>query len=298
MELRHLRSFVAVAEELHFGRAAQRLFLVQPALSKQISALERELEVSLLARDKRQVVLTDAGRALLDDARLVLAQADGASRRARAAGRGTSGELRIGFIAPALYDLLPSVLRRFRHHHPDVRLTLTEMHNQQAVDAVRARRVQVALLRLPIEPVSGMSLAPVCTEDVVLAVPHDDPMAARETVALSELAGRDLVLIARSLEPELHDYYVSQCAAAGFAARVGYEVDRTHVALGLVASGLGVCFVPASARRVAPPGVTCLPLRDAPMRLRMAAAWTGEDDPVLGNFLALCPTGDPVPAAP
>ena len=177
MELRHLRSFVALAEELHFGRAAQRVFLAQPALSKQISALEKELAVSLFERDKRQVVLTTAGAALLEDARRLLTQADGAVERARSAGRGATGILRIGFIAPALYDLLPPVLRVFRARHPGVRLALEEMHNIEAVNAVRSRYVQLAFVRLPIEPVSEISLVTVRSEPVMLAVPEGSALA-------------------------------------------------------------------------------------------------------------------------
>ncbi|GAA1297755.1 LysR family transcriptional regulator [Pseudonocardia xinjiangensis] len=288
MELRHLRSFVALAEELHFGRAAQRVFVAQPALSKQISALEKELGVLLFERDKRQVVLTTAGVALLEDARRLLTQADGAVERARSAGRGSTGMLRVGFIAPALYDLLPPVLRAFRVRHPGVRLALEEMHNIEAVNAVRSRRVHIAFVRLPIEPVSELSLVTVRSEPVMLAVPEGSRLADREAVHLAELADTDLILIARSQEPELHDYYVAQCAAAGFSARISHEVDRTHVAIGLVASGLGVCFVPRSGRRVAQPGVVCVPLLGTRMRLTMAAAWLGDPDPLVRNFLALC----------
>ena len=196
-------------------------------------------------------------------------------------GRGTTGVLRVGFVAPALYDLLPPVLRSFRARHPGVRLGLEEMHNIEAVNAVRSRRVQIAFVRLPIEPVSELSLVTVRSEPVMLAVPEGSRLADREAVHLTELADTDIILIARSREPELHDYYVTQCAAAGFSPRITHEVDRTHVAIGLVASGLGVCFVPRSGRRVAQ-------LLGTQMRLTMAAAWLGEPDPLVRNFLALC----------
>lgn len=291
VELRHLRSFLAVAEELHFGRAAKRLFIVQSALSRQISALERELDVTLLERDRHRVDLTPAGHALLEDVRQLLGHADEATRRARAAGRGTTGTLRLGFIAPALYAVLPPLLRTFRARNPEVRLILEEMHNQQAVDGVRHRRVQVALVRLPVRQSPDLRLQPVQSEEVLLAVPEDHRLAGRPEVALAELADTDLILIARGLEPELHDYYTSACADAGFTARVAHEVDRTHVAMGLVASGLGAAFVPASARRVAQPGVALVPLTGSELRLRIAAAWNDATDPVLARFLDLCPGG-------
>ncbi|WP_255622613.1 LysR family transcriptional regulator [Pseudonocardia sp. DSM 110487] len=289
--MRHLRSFLAVAEELHFGRAAKRLFLVQSALSRQISALERELDVALLERDRHHVNLTPAGRALLEDVRQLLGHADETTRRARAAGRGTAGTLRLGFIAPALYAVLPPLLRAFRARNPEVRLVLEEMHNQQAVESIRTRRVQVALVRLPVGQSTDLHLRPIHSEEVLLAVPEDHRLAGRSDVPLGDLADTDLILIARGLEPELHDYYTSACAEAGFAARVAHEVDRTHVALGLVASGLGAAFVPASARRVAQPGVVLVRLTGAELRLRMAAAWTDAADPVLARFLDLCPDG-------
>ena len=292
VELRHLRSFLAVAEELHFGRAAKRLFIVQSALSRQISALERELDVTLLERDRHRVDLTPAGRALLDDVRQLLGHADAATRRARAAGRGTTGTLRLGFIAPALYAVLPPLLRAFRARNPGVRLVLEEMHNQQAVDGVRNRRIQVGLVRLPVRQSPDLRLRPVQSEEVLLAVAEDHRLAGRPEVALAELADTDLILIARGLEPELHDYYTSACAEAGFTARVAHEVDRTHVALGLVASGLGAAFVPGSARRVAQPGVALVPLTGTELRLRIGAAWNDGTDPVLARFLDLCPGGE------
>lgn len=290
MELRLLRSFVAIAEELHFGRAAARLFIVQPALSKQIAALERELDVVLLERDRRQVVLTAAGRALLDDARRILAATDAAAGRARAAGRGTVGVLRLAFIAPVLYELLPEVLRSFRATHPEVRLELSEMHNREAVDAVLARRVAAAFVRLPAAGAADLHVLPVRSEPLCVAVPREDPLAARDRIEVADLRDVDLVLIGRDREPELHDAYVALCAAAGFTVRVAHEVDRTHVAVGLVACGLGVAVVPESARRAADPDVIYLPLDEPRARLVTGVAWR-DDDPVLARFLAHVPRG-------
>jgi DNA-binding transcriptional LysR family regulator len=290
VELRHLRSFVVVAEELHFGRAAARLFVVQPALSKQIAALERELDVVLLERDRHGVALTTAGRALLDDARRVLAQADAAVERAQAAGRGTTGTLRIGFIAPVLYDLLPGLLRPFRARYPDVRLVLEEMHNREAVHGVLGGRAQVAFVRLPVPPEPDLRVRPVRSEGLAVAVPAGSPLADGDApLRLADLADQDLVLIGRAQEPELHESYLALCAAQGFTPRVAHEVDRTHVAVGLVACGLGVALVPRSALRVAHPDVAYRPLDDPTARLTVGVAWRDEEDPVVANFLALCP---------
>ena len=286
MELRHLRSFVAVAEELHFGRAATRTFVAQPALSKQIAALERELDVRLFVRDRRQVALTAAGRTLLSDARRLLAQSDAAGDRARAAGRGATGTLRLGFIAPALYALLPPLLRGFRARYPEVGLVLEEMHNREAVDAVLGQRVAAAFVRIPVAADPELRVDAVHAEGLVVAVAEDDPLAARETLAVGDLAGRDLILIGRSQEPELHDFYVTLCAAHGFSPRIAHEVDRTHVGVGLVACGLGLAVVPASAQRVAPPGVAYRPLDEPTARLEIGLARRVDaDDPVLANMV-------------
>ncbi|MHC1561006.1 LysR family transcriptional regulator [Actinomycetospora sp. C-140] len=294
MELRHLRSFVVVAEELHFGRAAARLFVVQPALSKQIAALERELDVVLLERDRHGVALTTAGRALLEDARRVLAQADAAVGRAQAAGRGTTGTLRLGFIAPVLYDLLPGLLRPFRARYPDVRLVLEEMHNREAVQGVLGGRVQVAFVRLPVSPEPDLRVRPVRSEGLAVAVPAASALAGGDgALRVADLADEDLVLIGRAQEPELHDSYLALCAAHGFSPRVAHEVDRTHVAVGLVACGLGVALVPRSALRVAHPDVVYRPLEEPTARLTVGVAWRGPDeDPVVANFLALCPAAE------
>jgi DNA-binding transcriptional LysR family regulator len=290
VELRHLRSFVVVAEELHFGRAAARLFVVQPALSKQIAALERELDVVLLERDRHGVSLTTAGRALLEDARRVLAQADAAVGRAQAAGRGATGTLRLGFIAPVLYDLLPGLLRPFRARWPDVRLVLEEMHNREAVLGVLGGRVQLAFVRLPVPPEPDLRVRPVRSEGLAVAVPAGSPLADGDgPLHVADLADQDLVLIGRDREPELHDSYLALCAAHGVTPRVAHEVDRTHVAVGLVACGLGVALVPRSARRVAHPDVAYRPLEDPTARLTVGVAWRDEQDPVVANFLALCP---------
>lgn len=290
MELRHLRYFVAVAEELHFGRAAERLFIVQPALSKQISVLEKELGVTLFERSKRHVQITPAGEALLQDARQMLAQAEGAVQRAKQASTGQAGVLRIGFIAPALYELLPRALRAFRAACPDVHLVLEELHNRESLDGVLNRGLHLAVVRLPVPARDGLLVVPVSEEPVVVAMSADNPLALLPEVGLSDLQHENIILIARALEPELYDRYISACLTAGFSPRVAHEVDRTHVAVGLVASGLGVCFVPASAMLMAHPHVAYRPLAAPNPGITLGVVWArGEVPPVLRTFLALRP---------
>ncbi|MGY1638854.1 LysR substrate-binding domain-containing protein [Geodermatophilus sp. SYSU D00742] len=293
MELRHLRYFVSVAEELHFRRAAQKLHIVQPALSKQISALEHELGVQLLDRDRRGVSLTEAGRVFLAEAVEVLARADGAVDRARAVVRGEVGRLAIGFIQPALADLLPRSLRVFRRHHPGVVLSLSEATSRTALEGVTDRSLQLAFVRLPVAPRPELRTEVVSEEPVLLVVPRGHRLAGRSSVRLEEIAGEEVILVGRSVEPGLHDYYVTACNRAGFSPRVAHEVSSTSIALGLVAGGLGVAFAPASARLAAQVTVAYVPLEDGDLTLTMGALWRAGPRPaVLENFLALRPWED------
>ena len=249
MELRHLRYFIAVAEELHFGKAAQRLHIVQPALSKQISLLEKELGVQLLERSKRHVQLTDAGAAFLEDARKTIAAAEMALERAHLAGRGETGVLRIGFIAPAVYHLLPRTLRAYRTHFPGVRLRLSEVSNRSAIDGVSNGNLDIAFVRLPIEDDRRLCRVTVSEEPVIIALPADHALARQAAVDLRSLAEESFVMISRAQEPALYDHYVAWCLESGFSPRVVHEVDRTHVAVGLVAGGLAPRSCPPAPRR-------------------------------------------------
>ena len=288
MELRHLRYFAAVAEELHFGRAAARLHIVQPALSKQISLLEAELGVRLLRRNRRRVELTEAGRAFLADARRVLAQADLAVAHAAAAARGESGVLVVGFIPPALNSVLPAVLSRYRDRCPGVRLVLRESTNRTALEGVLAERIHIAFVRVPYGD-CGLPGEVVHDEPVAVALPAGHPLAGREVVPLAALRDEDFVMIPRLQEPELHEYYLARCADAGFSPRMVHEASTTLVAVGLVASGAGVAFVPASTAVMARGGVAYRPLGSPAPRLRLAAVWQRDPGPVLQSLLELRP---------
>lgn len=290
MELRHLRYFVAVAQTLHYRKAAEQLHIVQPALSKQISSLEGELGLQLLERDRRHVTLTEAGKAFLEEAIAVLAQADGAKARAIAVSKGQMGHLSIGFIQPALADLLPRALRRFRREYPDVRIRLAELTNRQAVERVSDRSVHCAFVRLPVDRRGTLTTEPISSQDVSLAIPEGHPLSARESVAVADLADEDFILIDRRVEPQLHDYYVSLCNESGFSPRVAHEVSSTWVALGLIAGGLGIGFAPASAKLTGQQGVAHRPLVGAVPRLNIGLIWDEKACPeVLANFLRMRP---------
>lgn len=288
MELRHLRYFVAVAEELHFGRAAQRLHIVQPALSKQVAALEKELGVELLERTKRRVRLTEAGAVFLEEARQLLAHTDLAAQRVRSVASGESGVLSIGFIPPALNSVVPVALRAFRQRCPDVRLVLRESSNQVAVDGVLNNELHVAFVRLPIGT-SILRCETVLEEPVVLVVPDGHPLACREEVPLAAVADDAFVVIPRAQEPILYDYNVALCLEAGFSPRIMHEVNHTLVAVGLVAGGVGVALVPASTQRVARPGVRYLRIQRPAARFQLGLVWQPEPAPVVAAFLGTRP---------
>jgi DNA-binding transcriptional LysR family regulator len=241
MELRHLRYFVAVAEELHFGRAAKRLRISQPPLSQQIAALERELGVKLFERGWR-TALTHAGRMMLPEARATLAQAERAARRARSADRGEIGSLSIGFVRSATYRALPVSLRAFRDKVPDVELSLHSLSTLGQLDAFEEGRIDVGFLfRLPRQPMSDwLSLRTVSREPLVAGLPEGHPSARKEKVPLGDLWRDRLLVWARSAGAGTFDRIMALCREAGFSPERVQELSHWQTIAQLVAAGVGV----------------------------------------------------------
>ena len=244
MELRHLRYFVAVAEELHFGRAAERLHMAQPPLSRQIRDLEREIGAELFNRVPRGAELTDAGVAFLPEARLTLAQAERAQRAAQRAARGEAGRLRVGFVeAAADSAVLPDVLGFFRLHLPDVGVSLFEMDAVQQADALRTGRIDLGVLHsVPPDAAQWLRVEPVYAEPMVAALTHGHRLAARARVALGDLAAEAFVFFPRPAAPVLYDALIARCRTAGFSPRVMQEATGWHTLAGLVAAGVGTAL--------------------------------------------------------
>jgi DNA-binding transcriptional LysR family regulator len=261
MELRHLRYFVAVAEELHFRRAAERLHIAQPAVSEQIRKLEGELGVPLFIRSQRSVSLTEGGAALLDEARRVLSQADIAQRCAREAHQRSVGRLRIGYLPDAVPTELPLLLRRFSASIPGVRVTLVTGAARTLLDDVRAERLDLAVACLP-APVSDLRVVKLGREGTVAAVPVGHFCANQARVALSGLEHTPLVLLTRALNPAFHDGVLGACREAGIApALIEIAEPAVEQVLLAVASGAGIALLPASAEaRFSTPGVRFVPL--------------------------------------
>jgi DNA-binding transcriptional LysR family regulator len=285
MELRHLRYFVAVAEELHFGRAAIRLHMAQPPLSQQIRQLEEEIGVTLLDRTKRRVELTPAGRAFLEEARRTLGQAERAVRTAQRASRGETGHLAIGFVPTADLDVLPRVLALWRTRFPDVEVELYALSPGQQVEALREGRIQVGLLRPPIDD-AGLTVEPIHREPLVAALPERHPLARRARIRLGDLHADAMILFPRDSSPSRYDMLVGVCRYAGFAPRVVHGEYTLPTNLALIAAGLGVTLLPASIRNLQRTGVVYRPLMPPVPELEMAVAYGREErSPVLPAFL-------------
>ena len=262
MELRHLRYFVAVAEEGHVTRAAERLGIQQPPLSQQIHALERELDAQLFRRLPRGVELTPAGRTLLDEARVILARADEAVAATRRAAQGEAGRVGIGFTSSAsFHPFVPRAIRAFREAHPLVALALEESGTTELVAALRAQAIDAAFVRSPVGESADLFVRPLLEEPMVAALPSGHALAgAGAPLPLGSLAGETFILYRRPVGPGLHDAIIAACSRAGFSPTNGQEAPRMLSTLSLVAAGLGVTVVPASMSRLEAEGVVYRPI--------------------------------------
>ncbi|TEQ11592.1 LysR family transcriptional regulator [Pseudomonas aeruginosa] len=264
MELRHLRYFIAVAEELHFGRAAERLGISQPPLSQQIQVLEEEIGARLFERTNRRVELTDAGRLFLDESRQVLAQVDKAVLLARRAHLGELGELKIGFTSSAPFtSTIPSSIHAFRKAYPDVHLDLQEMSSRQVLKALLEESLQVGVIR-PLALPDAVHWVELFREPLVAVLRADHPLAAgsEDGLAIAALAEEPFVFFPRSYGTGLYDQVIALTRQAGFSPRIAQEASEAMTIIGLVSAGLGVSILPASFRRTRVDGVVYRTLSD------------------------------------
>ncbi len=285
MELRQLRYFVAVAEELHFRRAAARLHISQPPLSQQIHALESEMGTQLLARTRRRVELTPAGEAFLRDARALLAELDGAVATAQRIGAGQTGRLRINFVGSALLSIVPGAVQRFRAARPSVEVEIRERPTVDQIRAVASGVVDVGLVRPPVDDLDELTSELVLRERMVAALPSGHPLAARGRVPLRRLAAEPLVLFPRGQAPGFHDLLIGSLSATGTTPIVAQYAPEMTTIIGLVAAGIGLTLVPASVARLALDGVTYRPVPGAPVSELLAIARAGDDAPLVRAFI-------------
>jgi DNA-binding transcriptional LysR family regulator len=289
MELRHLRYFVAVAEEKHITRAAERLGMQQPPLSQQIRALERELDVQLLRRKPRGVELTDAGSAFLADARAILSHIDHAFATTKRTARGEQGEVVVGFTSSApFHPFVPRIIRAYRDAFPRVSLTLEEGGTTELIDDLRNERIDAAFIRTAIANQEGIVVSTLLQEAMIVALPRGHALSRHKSaLALQALAGETFIVYRRRSGPGLYDAILAACNAAGFSPRIGQEAPRIVATLNLVAAGLGISLVPESLQRMHMDGVVFRRLTGAaqPKAPLYLASRRGETSAPVRRFL-------------
>jgi DNA-binding transcriptional LysR family regulator len=270
VDARLWRSFTTVAEELHYGRAAERLHITQPALSRQIRDLERVLGITLFDRTSRRVVLSRAGQAVLGQARRALAESDRAVRLARLAAHGDWGELAIAVLPAVALALLPAIIRAHRDAHPAIGVTISESFDDEQLAALTAGRIDAGFLRAAAAP-PGLYLETLLTEPVLAGLPAGHRLARHNRIALSELAGEPFVFFPRHRSVLAYDQFIASCRAAGFSPAIVQEASGIS-ALGLVAAGLGVTVVAASYQALSLDGVRFVPVIGHQLTLQVAWA--------------------------
>ncbi|MGE4553738.1 MAG: LysR family transcriptional regulator [Desulfovibrionaceae bacterium] len=290
MELRHLRYFLAVAEELHFGRAAARCHLAQPPLSQQIKDLEREVGAELFRRNSRNVALTPAGEALLAHARAALREAERGAEAARAAAAGTAGRLDLGFVNPAMDGFLSRAIAAFRREAPDVRLTLHELGSREQLEALRAGRLHAGFIRLAGQDVSGLAHEVLHRDRYVAALPRGHRLTKLKRVPLAELAREPLILYPRDTGPALYDAMLAALRTALPPGHPGpaiaQEARSKHTTLSLVAAGLGVALVPGGIQVWRREGVVLREVAGALPDIELAVVRPEPEPPALARLLA------------
>ncbi len=261
MNLRRLRYFIAVADELHFGRAAKRLHMAQPPLSQQIRQLEAELGVTLFERSTRRVTLTDAGRLFYPEAQRLLGEADSVERRVAEIRSGDGGTLRLGFVDSASYEVMPRLLRAHRQRWPSVEYELLSMSSDAQHEALIARRIDLGIGRASRESAAVRSTQ-ILKERLSLALPADHRLASQKQTSLARLGGEPFIGFDRGVSPSLHSELVAMFADAGADYDPIIEATEYTTIVGLVASGQGIAVVPAAVKSFNPPGLRYLELSD------------------------------------
>jgi DNA-binding transcriptional LysR family regulator len=273
-ELWQLRYFLAVAEQLHFGRAAAALHISQPPLSRAIRALEQRLGVILFARSRRRVELTPEGSRLLGEVRRMLGQLERTVQEVRGMARGEEGRLRIGFVSLADYGVLPGLLKAFKSARPGIALALREMLSLEQAAALAAGELDFALLLPPVPDTEPLEHLVVQRERFVAALPSSHRLAAgKGKLAVSALAGEPFVMVPRDIAPGLYDIVTGLAARAGISFNVAQEAIQMQTVVSLVSSGLGVAIVPGSIANLGRRGVVYREIADRHPRLDLWLAW-------------------------
>lgn len=287
MELRHLTYFITVAEELHFGRAAARLQMTQPPLSKQIQQLEDEMGVVLFKRNKRHVELTTAGELFLSEARKVLSQLNQAIDTAQRAQRGEFGQLVIGFVGSASYDILPAFIREYRRMYPDVSVILHELSTPDQILALIGRRIDIGLLHPPVSN-SLIEAEPVKKGVAALSLPKNHPLASKKEITMEDLRDQSFIVVSREIWPGLYDEFLSLFQNESFSPKIVQEATEYQMVVGLVSAGIGIGVVPATAEKLFNLEVVYREISEHPMPAVLSMAHLKKNNnPAMKQFIRL-----------
>lgn len=288
MELRHLRYFIAVAEELHFTKAAERLHIAQPPLSQQIQQLEAELKVKLFHRQtKRQVQLTEAGKVFLQEAYQLLVQLETAVALTQRIARGQTGGLRIGFTSLVIYDLLPLILQEFHAQFQEVELVLRELTTSQQEQALRDSLIDVGFAHPPLED-DTLSYKCIHKQTLVVALPSTHSLAQPEQISVRSLLNEPLIVFPRYLAPGLYDRIMSLFEQENCQPNITQLAIQMQTIIALVSTRMGVAITPSSLQNLQRPGVTYRPIVEQVPVIETAVIWQPESlTPILENFLQL-----------
>lgn len=283
MELRHLRYFIAVAEELNFTRAAEKLHIAQPPLSQQIQQLETELGFQLFHRTKRTVVLTEAGQVFFEESQKIMQQVDRAIQLGQQTSRGELGQLTIGFVSSAAHNVVPAILQQFRTLHPLLKLELREMTTNEQLQRLQDGQIDIGFIRPPVA--DGINSEIIFQETLIVALPQAHRMAQNTKVELRQLAKEPFILFPRSLAPGLYDPIVSFCQQAGFSPIAAQEAIQMQTIVSLVAASMGVAIVPESMQNFQRCGVVYKPLQEESPIVSIALIWRDNPTPAVQRFL-------------
>ena len=259
MEFRHLRYFLVLAEELHFGRAARRLSMSQPPLSLNIQQLEASVGTRLFTRNSKQVALTAAGQAFVAAARALLDQAAQAAALAKDVGQGMAGSLNIGFAGTMLYSGLPDILARFQAQHPLLRVMLKELSSSEQLIELAHERLDLGFVHTTRVP-PGLSQILVASQAFVCCLPSGHSLAGQPSLPLALLQGDPFAVVSRTVSPDYHDRILQTCLDAGFYPEIRYELQHWLSVVALVSRGMGVALVPAALQQSAMPGTVFVPV--------------------------------------
>lgn len=291
IDMRRLFYFVAVAEELHFTRASERLHIAQPPLSYQIQQLEKDLGVRLFERNRQQVQLTEAGKFLLEEARRILGQVEQTVRQVRRVGYGEVGFLTLGFVPSASNSVLPTLLQTFQQQFPDIQLFLKEMTPDQLVQGLQDHRIDVGMVYLPLANQTFCTQT-VLREPLVVVLPENHLQARQEQIDLGSLSGEHFIVPPRYIAvPGLFAHIMEACRLAGFTPKIRQEAWLMQTIISLVAANMGVALVPASVQRLHWTGIVYRPLSDLRREVELGVIWRRDDTfPVLQRFLQVIST--------